>query len=1197
MVVVPQSISLALTFACFATSGVLGQNGGPFRLEFEPAPDARWTHVARGRYTTLVSKAGFTVIPNALRPTRVRFDFVGTRPRPPLEEERAPGVSHYLQGTDPSEWRTDVPRFRRLRFASVWKGVDVVLYGDNDRLRYDFEIEPGRGASEIQIRVHGARLELHDGSLQVVTPGHSLVQPPPFAFQPTPEARIPVESEYVLFKEDRFGVRIGPCDPTLPVVIDPVVGLTSWLGGSSNDWPLDVAVDAQGFAYVVGATASFDFPTASPLQGSLQGGADAFVTKIDPTGSTIVWSTYLGGTRGARVGVAREGAVAVAVDASGAPVVVGYTEAVDFPVTANAPQRAFGGLRDLFVARIDASGNAIAFATYLGGSATEAIRIGESAGGSCDVAIDPAGNTVVCGTTNSYDLPVVRAVQTALGGAYDALVASYSPTGSLLTSTYFGGSEVEAHTGIATSPSGDVVVSGSTLSADMPWTPGAWSGGNWKFGFVARFTPLARQLTACSSFPAEIQAVDVATDGDVVVCGDTTDESFVRTRGSLHVGWTGASPLPKSAFITRMHPDLSALRWSTLVGAVVTPKTLRAMAVNPRGDISAALSGRLAGGTGFSTDQLISVSADGRALTYSVPLQVYGAALAISATGSTWIVGSSTPPHGPVQPTPNAFQQNPNGWAEGIVQRVDETPASRLSLGPLDAVVHEGETFDLTVALDAPAPAGGTTLSLAGTPANVLRHPATVTIPAGRTHRSFQVSVVSDALPGSGSIAASGALGSATMGFEIRRRAPFQLVGVMSPTGGYASAGDISPSGLLVGAAGYSGSQQAFSFSDATGIVMIPARTAIAVTRSGSIFGRLGTDTAYRLDPGGAVQALFGNAKDVTDASELGSVVGQTSAFSNGDHAFYWSPSTGMLAVGTSSGFRSWALAINAHDVVVGAQIPTGASTRRAFRWSRATGRTDLGMLLGHDASSAQGINDHGEICGYSTLQSSSRPRAVLFDSGSVRDLGVAAGRLHSAAWGINDHGHVVGRSPVMNGGAALWTETTGFVNLNELIDPVSAMGWDLHGAVSINDHGQIAGTGAWGSAIAAFRLDPTQTVRYGSGCPTRSGEAPILAGEGFPWRGSRFALVVDDATPLAPSVLLFGRARAARPLLGGCDLLVDSPIAVTTTVDASGRARETYRIPTTVPTDPLFVQLAQLDLQAPSRLLSMSNGLEIRIE
>ncbi|HYK92147.1 MAG TPA: SBBP repeat-containing protein [Acidobacteriota bacterium] len=225
---------------------------------------------------------------------------------------------------------------------------------------------------------------------------------------------------------------------------------STYLGGSSLERGFGIAVDGSGSAYVAGRTQSTNFPTVNPLQKMLRGTEDAFVSKLAPDGSALVYSTYLGGS-------SSDDAVSIAVDSSGSAFIVGETQSTDFP-TVNPFQRVFGGMLDVYVAKLSPDGSALVFSTYLGGSGPDDTE---------DVAVDSAGNAYVTGTTASTDFPTLNALQPTLKN-FDAFVSKFNATGSMVYSTYLGGSGNEAGTSLAVDDTGSVYVAGITLSADFP---------------------------------------------------------------------------------------------------------------------------------------------------------------------------------------------------------------------------------------------------------------------------------------------------------------------------------------------------------------------------------------------------------------------------------------------------------------------------------------------------------------------------------------------------------------------------------------------------------------------------------------------------------------------------------------------------------------------------------------------------------
>jgi len=307
-----------------------------------------------------------------------------------------------------------------------------------------------------------------------------------------------------------FVLKLSPAGNTLV--------FSTYLGGNGADTANGIAVDAAGNSYVVGDTTSTNFP-ATAFQTGYHGSQDAFITKISPSGGSLVYSTYLGGS-GADHGAA------IAVDSSGAAYVTGSTCSADFPV-ANAFQRSIAGGSDAFIARLSSNGNTLLFSTYLGGSGGS-VSYPETAQG---IALDTEGDAYVVGVTSSTDFPLSHAVQPQLEGEMDAFVAELSSSGSLLYSTYLGGSGVDVGNAIAVDSSGAAYVAGYTFSTDFPVVGGFQTAlGGVCDAFMAKLSPAgvslvyATYLGGSGSDTATGVAIDA--NGNVYLSGWTLSTNF-----------------------------------------------------------------------------------------------------------------------------------------------------------------------------------------------------------------------------------------------------------------------------------------------------------------------------------------------------------------------------------------------------------------------------------------------------------------------------------------------------------------------------------------------------------------------------------------------------------------------------------------------------------------------------------------------
>ena len=290
-------------------------------------------------------------------PIVVRMSLVGAATKPLVSGlDELPGKANYFIGKDPAKWRANVPTYAKVRYQEVYPGIDLVYYGNQRRLEYDFLVAPGADPNGIVIGFQGAeRLEIDaQGELVLHVAGDVIRQRVPVIYQETDGVRTKIEGRYVLKDKHRVGFQVAAYDLARPLVIDPVLVYSTYLGGSGSEQALGIAVDAAGAAYVTGFTTSADFTLGctapcTVLDATLGGFADAFVAKLNATGTALVYSTYLGGS-------GDEFGLGIAVDAAGAAYVTGVTQSTDFTAGCTAPctvmDDSLGGSADAFVVKI-----------------------------------------------------------------------------------------------------------------------------------------------------------------------------------------------------------------------------------------------------------------------------------------------------------------------------------------------------------------------------------------------------------------------------------------------------------------------------------------------------------------------------------------------------------------------------------------------------------------------------------------------------------------------------------------------------------------------------------------------------------------------------------------------------------------------------------------------------------------------------
>jgi hypothetical protein len=509
--------------------------------------------------------------------TQVRLELVGANSNPVLQAERPQvGVSNFLVGNDPSRWRTGVRNYGAVRYQAVYRGVDWVVYGNGQHLEYDFVLAPHADIGQIQLAIEGAETVSvnESGDLLIDVDGIVLKQFKPVIYQMLAGGeRQLIEGRYKVDEpRRRVAFAVGTYDRNRPLVIDPAVSNSTYIGGTGNDYHSGVAVDAAGNIYVAGRTASIDYPIKDPVQGEFAFGfIDATVAKLDPSGSTLIYATYLGGS-------GADGAECIAVNSAGEVYVAGGTQSLDFP-TVNALQPNLGSLQNgegnAFVAKLDATGSSLVYSTYLGGSGRESQLGGDIAYG---IAVDAAGIAYVAGQANSIDFPLAFPFQDTNTGNPGGFVAALSPDGSsLVYSTYLTGVGYGSVFAIAVDATGHAFVTGYVGGAADPKFPivNAYQPipADAESVFVTKFAPDGRELvysTYLGGYGGQV-GLGIALDsgGSAYITGYTTAADFPIT-DAVQDEHGGLRPIGDEdgldAFVSKFSPDGTSLLYSTYLG-------------------------------------------------------------------------------------------------------------------------------------------------------------------------------------------------------------------------------------------------------------------------------------------------------------------------------------------------------------------------------------------------------------------------------------------------------------------------------------------------------------------------------------------------------------------------------------------------------------------------------------------------------
>ena len=711
--------------------------------------------------TVALGEHGATVVPAGRGAEPIVMSLAGGQRSLPLAQAKLPGVVNDLRGDDPSRWRTNVPTYARVRYPDVYPGIAMDYHGATGTLEYDFRVAPGADPGRIAVDFHGADLRIAGSGALVVGSGPAAIrQAPPVAYQPAADGREPVPAAFTV-RGDRAGFELGTYDPSRPLVIDPLVlSYSTFLGGSPNagnggdDRIEDVAVDSSGNAYLTGATSSLDFPTTSgafdqTISNEQTYGTDVFVSKLNPDGTGLVYSTFLGGFYS-------ESGYGIAVDSSGNAYVTGYTDSTrpccaTFPTTAGAyttPGNADDGRGDVFVTKLNPSGSALVYSSVFGGHNDD-----KAYGIALDGANPP--NAYVAGGTGSA--PISGAVFPTTAGAYqqgsayggnsnDAFVTKLNGTGTApVFSTLLGATGSEVAQGIDVDSTGRPYVTGYTTAFggnDFPTTAAnrfAAADVNSADAFLTRLSADGASLQYSTAIGTDgngsndgsdySNAVAVGADGIAFITGSSsTGAGTDYPLKNQYEGRNGQCCFGLDLFVAKFDTNASgnaSLLYSTLIGGSGT-ESGTAIAVgtdgnaviggetgNATGEKYDFVAGELGGGTGRGTafvTKIVQSGSTNATLAYSTSIPNGGFAgdfvsgLALDADGNVYAAGSSTG-NAPIGTTAGAYQPSHSGEDDGFAVKISfsndtDPPETQITGGPCAGCTVTSNPFTFTFSAD-----------------------------------------------------------------------------------------------------------------------------------------------------------------------------------------------------------------------------------------------------------------------------------------------------------------------------------------------------------------------------------------------------------------------------------------------------------------------------------------------------------------
>jgi hypothetical protein len=702
---------------------------GNLPLYFEAGSPARFS--AQGRDAQFsVSATGAQLDLQKSGGTRtVQMQFTGANPQSEIHgDSELAGKINHLTGSQPAQWRAGVPTFAKVRVEEIYPGINLVYYGNQQRLEYDFTVAAGANPDAIAIHFTGAdKISVSaQGELVLKLGRDEMLQPRPVIYQTVNGERREISGGYKMLDANNVAFTVGNYDRARPLVIDPVLDYSTYFGGTLVDTAWSVAVDAaDGSVLVAGQTFSkiaikntkypddfvkgTPFSTPGALQEEFGGGkltGDGFVARFDATGTNLIYLTYLGGSGDDFVD-------GVAVDTNGNAFVTGFTDSSNFPTvnalyptisgSINKKTKAYYG--DAFVAELDASGSNLVFSTYLGGGSLDTAT---------GIALDSSGNVYVTGTTTSTNFPIVNPVAfqltgstnltlNQLAGTNNAFVAEIGAGGTnLIYSTFLGGFSYDVAEGIAVDAAGSAWVTGFTLSTNFPTTATALSTNLNEIGdkkdktiaydaFVTKLSPGGASLVY-STFLGSTNndlAYKVACDaaGNAYVTGYSASPDFPNTVTNVPglysiVASNKNSNADVDAFLTKFDPS-GALVYSAFFGGKGSDIGY-GVAVDPLGDAfvvgtttskdfptnnpATALSAKRIGNSDIF---VMALNPDASAMLYSGYLggkgNDSGYSIAVDAAGNAYLTGLTSSKDFPLT---NAFQPFRNGKGDAILSKI-----------------------------------------------------------------------------------------------------------------------------------------------------------------------------------------------------------------------------------------------------------------------------------------------------------------------------------------------------------------------------------------------------------------------------------------------------------------------------------------------------------------------------------------------
>lgn len=603
-----------------------------------------------------------------------------------------PGKSNYFIGRESKKWISGIPQFGKVRFKSVYPGIDLVYYGGDKGLEYDFVLSAGADSRQLLFQLTGAdKTELDDsGGLSVRVGNGTVKLSRPTIYQEKLGVRHEVAGHFILLASNEVGLSIGDYDHTRPLVVDPVLSYSTLIAANGSTQVQGVAVDPQGDVLIAGTTFATNYPVVNAFQSTNRGTTNVFVTKLNAAGNAILYSTYIGSS-------GFDNGRAIAVDSSGSAYITGNIGAADFPTTQGAFMTTCPGVCNTpFISKFLSDGT-LAFSTFMGGSNSAARAI----------AVDSAGEAYIAGSTASNDLPTTPgAFEPAYPGLIcttcsNAFVEKLNASGTgLVYSTYFG---ADPGSGFPPSTSGNSIALDAAGSAYLVGTTSAiplknpMEAGNAGNAFFAKFSPDGSSLVYSSFLGG---GGDVATGaavdsfGNLHIVGTSTSCQFPLTLNAWSTDCV-PSQLTQKIFVTTLASSGTQMLFSTFLDDGLS----QGVSVDSKGNtyvtgtassnnfplLDAIQDGQSAGSASFVSSGFVTeLDLTGKILFSTYIGQTGGgtqtAGIAVDRTGRIYLAGAGQGDFPLLHPIPSQMFQSPNGAL--FVARISPANVPQFSLSP-----------------------------------------------------------------------------------------------------------------------------------------------------------------------------------------------------------------------------------------------------------------------------------------------------------------------------------------------------------------------------------------------------------------------------------------------------------------------------------------------------------------------------------